>query len=260
MALSTTGFGSQVNLTRHPRDSNAHHPNNGLYHKRLRNPARYSSKQRPAPTHARQSRPVPQFDMNLENLFGDNNAAAGKANDSARDPIQTHHLARTGGWSELSMSQHMAQTQLPFSSTEFGSSHDQYALSSQSQQQHYDTTNSLSQESPSDITPDNSDSYDRLFTDTDHGPGHQPGMSLDFLDLDTSIEAGDQPWPLEFENPDSEATMPSLSYGAEHTMGIDLGFGMAVDFQHDWSESGNYDMLEGYFFGGGAGSGGDSAG
>lgn len=55
--------------------------------------------------------------------------------------------------------------------------------------------------------------------------------------------------------------MPSISYGSEHTMGIDLGFGMAVDFQHDWNESGNNDMLEGYSFGGGAtGSGGDSAG
>lgn len=157
---------------------------------------------------------------------------------------------------------HMApdqQTQLPFSATEFGGGgHDDHALSSQPQQQHYATTNSLSPKNSSSIAPNR---YDRSFIATDHEPGHQSEMSLDFLDFDSSIGAGGQSWPLEFEeNPDSEGIMPSLSYGAEHTMGIDLGFGMAVDFEHDWSESGNYDILEGYFFGGATGSGGDSAG
>lgn len=175
--------------------------------------------------------------------------------------MQTHPLSRTRGWSELSMS-HMApdqQTQLPFSATEFGGGgHDDHALSSQPQQQHYATTNSLSPKNSSSIAPNR---YDRSFIATDHEPGHQSEMSLDFLDFDSSIGAGGQSWPLEFEeNPDSEGIMPSLSYGAEHTMGIDLGFGMAVDFEHDWSESGNYDILEGYFFGGATGSGGDSAG
>lgn len=160
---------------------------------------------------------------------------------------------------------HMApdqQTQLPFSATEFGGGgHDDHALSSQPQQQHYDTTNSLSPKNSSSIAPNYSDSYDRSFIATDHEPSHQSEMSLDFLDLDSPIGAGGQSRPLEFEeNPDSEGIMQSLSYGAEHTMGIDLGFGMAVDFQHDWSESGNYDILEGYFFGGATGSGGDPAG
>ncbi|KAK2810048.1 hypothetical protein FQN50_003242 [Emmonsiellopsis sp. PD_5] len=33
--------------------------------------------------------------------------------------------------------------------------------------------------------------------------------------------------------------------------GLDLGFGMAVDFQHDWSEGVQYDLFNGFFFGGG---------
>ncbi|PGG95690.1 hypothetical protein AJ79_09917 [Helicocarpus griseus UAMH5409] len=50
--------------------------------------------------------------------------------------------------------------------------------------------------------------------------------------------------------------------------GLDLGFGMAVDFQHDWSEGAGYDLFDGFFFGGagfghgqgGTGGGGNSNG
>ncbi|OJD23825.1 hypothetical protein ACJ73_04822 [Blastomyces percursus] len=31
--------------------------------------------------------------------------------------------------------------------------------------------------------------------------------------------------------------------------GLDLGFGMAIDFQHDWSEGAGYDLFDGFFFG-----------
>jgi hypothetical protein len=56
------------------------------------------------------------------------------------------------------------------------------------------------------------------------------------------------------------ANMPPLGPNLGQNVGIDLGFGMAMDFQHDWSENPNYDLLEGYFFGGsGPGaSGGDA--
>lgn len=85
---------------------------------------------------------------------------------------------------------------------------------------------------------------------------HPPsGLSLDFLDFDpTAAEgshmAGESDGHGEYEF----QAMPSLGHGVGHSVGIDLGFGMAMDFQHDWSENANYDILEGYFFGG-AGNG-----
>jgi hypothetical protein len=92
----------------------------------------------------------------------------------------------------------------------------------------------------------------------DH-PENQSGISLDFLDFGS----GDPEHP---SNMDTDAhteylnNMPPLGPNLGQNVGIDLGFGMAMDFQHDWSENPNYDLLEGYFFGGsGPGqSGGDA--
>lgn len=90
-------------------------------------------------------------------------------------------------------------------------------------------------------------------------PETQPGISLDFLDFGS----GDPDKPANMEaDPNADynlAAMPSLGHNLGQNVGIDLGFGMAMDFQHDWSENPNYDLLEGYFFGGsGTGtSGGD---
>ena len=114
MALSTTGFGSQVDLTRYFR-ANAPQPAGGLYSGR----SRYSQRQRmkhtmppPRQTQARQSRPMPRFDMNLEDLFGDDNdnIATGRTNSSTRKPMQTYP-GRTGGYSELSSSPTVAPEQ-----------------------------------------------------------------------------------------------------------------------------------------------------
>lgn len=77
-----------------------------------------------------------------------------------------------------------------------------------------------------------------------------PGASLDFLDLDSTGPEGTIPMDTAGNVDYSVLNMPSLGHGAGHSIGIDLGFGMAVDFQHDWSENSNYDLLEGYFFGG----------
>jgi hypothetical protein len=88
----------------------------------------------------------------------------------------------------------------------------------------------------------------------------QHGLSLDFLDFGSGDAEGQG--NIEGEaNPEYNAMpVPSLGHNLGQNVGIDLGFGMAMDFQHDWSENPNYDLLEGYFFGGsGAGpSGGDA--
>ena len=37
----------------------------------------------------------------------------------------------------------------------------------------------------------------------------------------------------------------------QDTSGIDLGFGMGMDFQHDWSDGTQFDLFDGFFFGNG---------
>jgi hypothetical protein len=38
--------------------------------------------------------------------------------------------------------------------------------------------------------------------------------------------------------------------------GIDLGFGMGTEFQHDWDDGTQFDLFDGFFFGNGNGNGG----
>ncbi len=40
----------------------------------------------------------------------------------------------------------------------------------------------------------------------------------------------------------------------------DLGFGMGLDYQHDWSDGQQYDLFDGFFFGNGNGNGGGGNG
>lgn len=116
------------------------------------------------------------------------------------------------------------------------------------QQQYY--TNSLQQGTSPDRVTTNNSNQQPLLT-----PDQEAGMSMDLLDFDPQSQLA-----LGLDgNPDYDAIMASLGPGVGHSVGIDLGFGMAVDFQHDWSENANYDMLEGFFFGG-SGSGGAGAG
>ena len=266
MALSTTGFGSQVDLTRYFR-ANAPQPAGGLYSGR----SRYSQRQRmkhtmppPRQTQARQSRPMPRFDMNLEDLFGDDNdnIATGRTNSSTRKPMQTYP-GRTGGYSELSSSPTVAPEQESRGRTspmEYCGNYEGHPFSpqqQQQQQQHYGSTNSPQQSlSPGSFTP-SSTTNPPPFPTTAASQNEPSGMSLDFLDFDSTGSSGQLPFGLDGNSDyDYDVAMPSLG----HSVGIDLGFGMAVDFQHDWSENVNYDMLEGYFFGGSGGGGGSSSG
>jgi hypothetical protein len=41
--------------------------------------------------------------------------------------------------------------------------------------------------------------------------------------------------------------------------GLDLGFGMGLDLQHDWSDGQQYDLFDGFFFGNGNGNGNGNA-
>jgi len=80
----------------------------------------------------------------------------------------------------------------------------------------------------------------------------QDGLGTTDLDLlDFSLVTGQNtisgPDGSHNHNP---LTLSPLVQGLDQSTGVDLGFGMAFDFQHDWSEGGGYNLLDDYFFGG----------
>ncbi|KAB8072809.1 fungal-specific transcription factor domain-containing protein [Aspergillus leporis] len=261
MCLSTTGFGSQVDLTRYQTSAAANQQSNTLYAGRTRQNGRYTMDQRQRPpagqsrrhTQTRPTRPIPRFDMNLGDLFNDNTIPE-RSSHGTRRPVQPYHIRPE--FSEASASafgQERPSRPQRTPSIEYYGNYES-PVSPQTQQQYIYGTSPQQSASPSSVAANPSH---HQFQSTDQEIP-STGISLDFLDFDTAGAEGQGP-PGSDENPDYDLqAVPSLGHGAGHSVGIDLGFGMAVDFQHDWSENANYDLLEGYFFGGsGAGPSAD---
>lgn len=80
--------------------------------------------------------------------------------------------------------------------------------------------------------------------------------NLDFLDMPPRMVQDNTVYTSAAVSEIDTASAPPYAQGAPAGTGLDLGFGMAVDFQHDWSENAGYDLFEGFFFGGSAGAGG----
>ncbi|KAE8142636.1 fungal-specific transcription factor domain-containing protein [Aspergillus pseudotamarii] len=259
MSLSTTGFGSQVDLTRFQANAVINQHANAIYAGRNRQNGRYTMDQRQrAPpgqsrrqTQTRSTRPVPRFDMNLGDLFSDNSVPERQG---TRRSVQSY--SGRPEFSDVSTSTFASErpnrTQRTPSMEYYGNY--ESPVSPQTQQQYVYGNSPQQSGSPSSVTANPSH---HQFQPTDQEVS-STGISLDFLDFDVAGAEGQVPLGSD-ENPDYDLqAVPSLGHGAGHSVGIDLGFGMAVDFQHDWSENANYDLLEGYFFGGsGAGPSAD---
>lgn len=250
MSLSTTGFGNQVDLSRHSR-ANAPQPIGGLYRRYhpMDRRQRVPGLRRQTQPQTRQ-RPIPRFDMNLEDLFGGNisTVAQERSDRNTRSSMQPHST-RARGYSELSpaglVPEQTPQVAAPHQRTasmEYTGNYEDNHFSPQ----YY--TNLQQSTSPDRVTTNNPNQQPMLT------PNQEAGMSMDLLDFDPDSQLS-----LGLDgNPDYDEIMPSLGPGVGHSVGIDLGFGMAVGFQHDWSENANYDMLQGFFFGGsGSGAGGE---
>lgn len=238
MALSTTGFGSPVDLTCHFARANAPQPGGraryGRYQQRQqmgKGPIVSRRQiQMQTQTQTRESRPIPRFDMNLEGLLGDSD------NEGHTRTLSSGHMARERRYSDLSAPEQSSRAHHRRPSMKYG-----HALPQQ-QQYYYTNTSAQDPSSPDNITITPNNPPFPVTADQDN--------QLDFLDF---ASTGSDGLPLGYDKgyADDDVIMPSLGHGVGHSVGIDLGFGMAVDFQHDWSENANYDMLEGYFFGGG---------
>lgn len=252
MCMSTTGFGSQVDMTR----VHASHGGSSLYTGRSRQPMgqrrRTSQGQARQTTQPRLSRPLPKFDMNLADLFNDNiplteqaHADHGPSEQPFSDgPEQTEGVPPAPAFADSQRTPPM----------EFFMKYENPPSPQQPPQFFFG--DSPQRRSSLETSAHNANNGPRAIP-----PGDlegQPGISLDFLDFAPS-------------NPDHQVDLDAI-HSADHTLGampplgpnlgsnvgIDLGFGMAMDFQHDWSENPSYDLLEGYFFGGsGNGASGD---
>ncbi|KAJ5756480.1 hypothetical protein N7533_006023 [Penicillium manginii] len=264
MCLSTTGFGSQVDMSRVQTSS---HASSSLYHGRTRQ--QMGQRQQPGqgqprrPTQTRASRPVPKFDMNLADLFSDNPPPLADRSRIENRPGGPPYAVRPDAPETLPPGFAATdRTGRPFAQRT--PSMDYYmkyenATSPQAPQPQFYYGNSPPQSGSPGSVAAHSANGPHGVPPADH-PENQAGISLDFLDF----SSGDPDHPANMEtdaNADYHlANMPPLGPNLGQNVGIDLGFGMAMDFQHDWSENPNYDLLEGYFFGGsGPGaSGGDA--
>ncbi|KAJ5764948.1 hypothetical protein N7520_004507 [Penicillium odoratum] len=256
MCLSTTGFGSQVDMSRVHAGSHA----SGSLHSGRRqafDPRRVNQSQTRRPPQNRSSRPVPRFDMNLADLFNDNTPLAdrSRADNLAGHPYPVrseHGESMAPGLAAEGPSRPFVQ-RTP--SMEYYLKYENPG-SPQPTQQFYHGTSPQQSGSPGSVAP--------YATNGPHAgaptdPEAQTGMSLDFLDFGSG-DPDNQAMEADPNGDYNVANMPPLGPNLGQNVGIDLGFGMAMDFQHDWSENPNYDLLEGYFFGGsGPGaSGGDA--
>lgn len=192
--------------------------------------------------------------MNLEDLFGDNRPLPDRQGMAKTVQVQPYPVSET---SDPNFTRPNPQRN---PSMEYYGAFDP-ATSPQTQQapqQQYFYNNSPQQSgSPSSLVAAGGLSS---FHPTDQENLSGSGIGLDYLDYDPAAIERQMSMPGSEDNSEYKYQgMPSMGLGPggnHNNFGIDLGFGMAVDFQHDWSENANYDMFEGYFFGGGAGGAG----
>lgn len=193
--------------------------------------------------------------MNLGDLFNDNSNVVERPGAGGRKPAQS--FASRPEYSESSSSRppaHRTPSMEYYGNFEGPVSPQMQQRQQQQQQQYYYGRSPQQSGSPNSVAA-NPNQNQFQTPDQEHPSS---GLSLDFLDFDASGADGQMALGSDENAEYNLQAMPSLGHGVGHSVGIDLGFGMAVDFQHDWSENANYDILEGYFFGGsGPGTSGD---
>lgn len=264
MCLSTTGFGSQVAAWR----SNSLSSQSANSHPRVSNRLASEQRQQASRNAAKRaaqarttSRPVPRFDMNLADLFGNNDSPpseqqpnnAGAASSSAYTrPDYTSASAERPSSVVVPMDQ--TRNIYPPQRSNSMEYYTSPASPQNPQQQTYYYASSAHSASPTSLpaaTYQPSQYNNEYATSTDQ---QQEATGIDYGSLESSRLPVGSESRGDYGNFAAPTTQPPLFPGFDglgSEMGIDLGFGLSMDFQHDWSEGANYDLLEGFFFGGG---------
>ncbi|KAL1961966.1 hypothetical protein VTN77DRAFT_701 [Rasamsonia byssochlamydoides] len=252
MCLSTTGFGSQADVAGSHLGAplrlwpSASHSGNSKPQKTNR--TEYRSSQMPVAqrqhSQTRHARSPPNFDMNLDGLFTDQTPT------NQDLPTGDRRQSNRGGRSPYQVQQAV--------SLQPEQSHEQYPSNAPYIQPYGGYDRSPSQQpqflyanSPQSIS---SSGAPQSYTPPPQNPEQETfaPISLDFLDFGPG--AGQNAETGSDGNPAfNTLSMPSFGQGGGQGTGLNLGFGMEVDYQHDWSEGGGYDLFDGFFFGGSGG-------
>jgi hypothetical protein len=116
-----------------------------------------------------------------------------------------------------------------------------YDMPQQQQQYYYPN-------SPQSVSSDSGPlNYDASQNAEHHGLGT---TDLGFLDFSSPVTGQNTISGPDGSHNHNPLTLSPLIQGLDQSTGVDLGFGMAFDFQHDWSEGGGYNLLDDFFFGG----------
>ena len=257
MCLSTTGFGSQVaawrrsSMTFQTPTSNSRLPRGNPVEQQRQQTSRNATIRR-ATQSRQQQRALPKFDMNLEDLFGGNN------NTSAPSTNNRAAAAKSSAYTRPPQPSEYANTSEPSIVVPVDQSYPQRANSmeyfpntdsSPQAGQYYYGGSPQSAQSPASMPPTYPSQYGAgnsgFSAEQRQDSLPETAMDLGYLDPQSQGDYGSG-----FVAPPA---FPDFGNGVGQDVGIDLGFGLSVDFQHDWSEGANYDLLEGFFFGGGQG-------
>jgi hypothetical protein len=226
MCMSTPGFGFSTEREEPPRHSNKHSSNmvpmqiDSYPHSRLA----------PKPI---MKRPPPKFDMDLRELFPEDLEPSARPSQSFPQPLAGLQRPAQHGPAGF---QHILQAQPQPQPQQQQQSPRRPLLSPSSSINSQISTNLNNSQLYNNNTTTTTTPSQPFYMQNTYNPDFMssvPGM--DFLNTVTS-GAGDD---FNFD-----------------TAGIDLGFGMGLDYQHDWSDAQQYDLLDGFFFGNGNGNNG----
>ncbi|KAL2002791.1 hypothetical protein VTN02DRAFT_5950 [Thermoascus thermophilus] len=247
MCLSTTGFGSQAGPLGRGVGAPIPRPLSSPY---LVNPR---SRQRSEPTDHQQlptqsqpqqqaqlrpPRPVPRFDLNPRDTFDCGSPHSGK-----RPRVESYDQFGYPARPTVHFKQEVPRQHRP--GAQYMQSYHQYNTSSPQQQQFFYASSPQSASSGS--APQNFNQPPQV-TESEN-------LTAAGSDFVTFATGGGQTVDFGFgSGTDYDMFMPSLGQGGAQGTGLDLGFGMAVDFQHDWSEGTDYNMFGDYFFSGAGGA------
>jgi hypothetical protein len=261
MCMSTPGFGFQVEprseAQSHPqpsRQSSMHNTHNQQHS--MPQPMQIDSqpsqptRSRLAPRPIQKKRPPPKFDMDLRELFPEDLEPSTRPSYSFPQPLRGLHADQQRPPTSNAMGlPFLHQQQLSPASnissqinTGLGMTSPPSLFSQQQQQQSQPQQRSQSSnQSPQIPVQQQQQFYMQNTYNPDFMSNLLPGM--DFLNnLSTTPNSG----------ADVDADFAFDTAGGL----ADLGFGMGLDFQHDWSDGQQYDLFDGFFFGNNTGSGG----
>jgi len=183
-----------------------------------------------APKPTKMKRPPPKFDMDLRELFPEDLDGSVLPSQSLPQPLT--HLPRQPQQSFQSPFTQQQQQQQPQQRP--SALRQDFSASSVSSQIN----------SGMDISSTSNTNQNRMMF------GQRPGQQ----------QEQQQPFYMQNTyNPDFMSSLPGMDFlnnssaGGEDfnfdTSALDLGFGMGLDYQHDWSDGQQYDLFDGFFFG-----------